>query len=391
MPPESLYEHATCPYFSANLCRSCSLLGIESGKRIATKEALVLKALSNYGITPEGVEPIRIPQAPWGSRCKTKVSVTGTTESPILGIVRSDLSSQDLSECPLTPPHVQELFGTIKQLIYDAKLTPYDIQGRTGELKNIIVMHNHDASQGILRFVLRSSEAIPRIRKSVATIQARHPWVSVVSCNIQPLPAAILEGPDEEILTERRGMDVTYNNIALSFMPQSFMQVTHEIASALYDRAASYVRERTFSHALDLFCGVGGFSLSIAASVRKITGVEVSHMAVESARHSATRLGISYASFFADDVESFLKQSLCDAVDLVIVNPPRRGLSEGIRNELLRLSPLTIIYSSCDPETFARDVRHLSQRYTLKLIAPFDMFAMTDHCEVLGILELSGL
>ena len=250
-------------------------------------------------------------------------------------------------------------------------------------------MHNHDASQGILRFVLRSSEAVPRIRKILATIQAQHPWVSVVSCNIQPLPAAILEGPNEEILTERREMDVTYNNIALSFMPQSFMQVTHEIASALYDRAASYVRGRSFSHALDLFCGVGGFSLSIASSVGKITGVEVSHMAIESARHSATRLGIPHASFFVDDVESFLKQSLSDAVDLVIVNPPRRGLSEGIRNELLKLSPSTIIYSSCDPETFARDVRHLTQRYRLKLIAPFDMFAMTDHCEVLGILELT--
>jgi 23S rRNA (uracil747-C5)-methyltransferase len=211
--------------------------------------------------------------------------------------------------------------------------------------------------------------------------------VTVVSCNIQPIPAAILEGPDEEILTDERSIDVRYNDITLTFMPQSFMQVTHEIAEALYHRAATYVRENSFSHALDLFCGVGGFSLSIASSVPKITGVEVSPMAVESARHSATRLAASHASFFADDVEAFLLNSLIHEPDLVIVNPPRRGLSEGIRNGLLELKPRAIAYSSCDPQTFARDVSEWSRDYELVSISPFDMFPMSTHCEVLGILE----
>lgn len=383
----SPYEHASCSYFSSGTCRSCSLLGVESGKRIATKESLVLKALSDRGVTPRKVEPIRVPASPWGSRCKTKVSVTGTVDAPALGIVRSDLSSQDLSECPLTPAHVQELFTTLKVMIKEANLTPYNIQERTGELKNIIVMNNHDASQGIVRFVLRSSEAIPRIRKNIVGLQAKHPWVTVVSCNIQPIPAAILEGPDEEILTEERSIEVQYNDITLSFMPQSFMQVTHEIAEALYHRAATYVRENSFSHALDLFCGVGGFSLSIASSVPQITGVEVSSMAVESARHSAAHLAASHASFFADDVEAFLSASLTHEPDLIIVNPPRRGLSDGIRQRILELKPTAIVYSSCDPQTFARDVSEWMVDYELVSLSPFDMFPMTDHCEVLGILE----
>ena len=248
-------------------------------------------------------------------------------------------------------------------------------------------MNNHDASQGIVRFVLRSSEAIPRIRKSIVGLQTKHPWVKVVTCNIQPIPAAILEGPDEEILTEQRSIEVQYNDITLTFMPQSFMQVTHEIAEALYHRAATYVRENSFSHALDLFCGVGGFSLSIASSVPQITGVEVSPMAVESARHSAARLAASHASFFADDVEAFLSRSLTHEPDLIIVNPPRRGLSDRIRQRILELKPTAIVYSSCDPETFARDVSEWMADYELVTLSPFDMFPMTDHCEVLGIFE----
>ena len=383
----SPYEDAHCPYFSAATCNSCALLGIRSGSRVSTKESTVLKALAERGIAPSKTEPIRIPKSPWGSRCKTKVSVTGTLDSPTLGIVRSDLSTQDLCECPLTPPPVQKLLATLKGVIKRASLTPYDIQERTGELKNIIVTHNHDFSQGILRFVLRSAEAIPRVTKSISDIQSAHPWVTVVSCNIQPIPAAILEGPEEKILTERSMMEVIYNEITLSFLPQSFMQVTHEIAAALYKRAAAYVQEGSFSNALDLFCGVGGFSLSIAPFVSTITGVELSSMAVESAARSAESLSITHAHFIAEDVEAFLRRGIHRDIDLIIVNPPRRGLSEGIRQELLRVGARSIIYSSCDPETFARDIKDLSTRYDLKVVAPFDMFPMTGHCEVLGILE----
>ena len=363
------------------------MLGISPGGRIATKEAQVLATLQSRGIAPSCTEPIRTPKSPWGSRCKTKVSVTGTLEVPTLGIVRSDLSTQDLSECPLTPLHVQSLLSTLKEVIKESSLIPYNIKERTGELKYIIITHNHDATQGILRFILRSSEAIPRIAKSVEMIQSRHPWVTVVSCNIQPIPAAILEGPEEKILTERSTMEVLYNDVQLSFQPQSFIQVTHEIASALYHRAATYVRENSFSHALDLFCGVGGFSLSIASSVRRITGVELSPSAVESAQHAAAHLAVSHAHFIAGDVENFLKNSSLQGVDLVIINPPRRGLSAAIREDLLSLAPSSIIYSSCDPETFSRDIENLATAYTLKVFAPFDMFPLTSHCEVLGILE----
>ena len=182
-------------------------------------------------------------------------------------------------------------------------------------------------------------------------------------------------------------MEVLYNDVQLSFQPQSFIQVTHEIASALYHRAATYVRENSFSHALDLFCGVGGFSLSIASSVRRITGVELSPSAVESAQHAAAHLAVSHAHFIAGDVENFLKNSSLQGVDLVIINPPRRGLSAAIREDLLSLAPSSIIYSSCDPETFSRDIENLATAYTLKVFAPFDMFPLTSHCEVLGILE----
>jgi 23S rRNA (uracil747-C5)-methyltransferase len=387
MTSTEAYETTTCSYYSSGLCRSCALLAITPGKRIATKEATVREILHKAGVTPKVVEPITFPKQPWGSRSKVKLSVTGSIENPTLGIVRSDLSSQDLSECPLTPAPVQSALAGIREVIKEAKLAPYDIKERAGELKQIIITTNHNASSGMVRFVLRSSEAVSRIRKSVPKLMKGYPWIEVVSCNIQPLPAAILEGPEEIILTEKTSIDITYNSIPLSFSPQSFMQVTHEIAEALYARVAQHVTQGAFTDVLDLFCGVGGFSLSVARSVKTVRGVEFSASAVQSAHASAKRLSIDNASFFADDVERFLEGGSAGSPDLIIANPPRRGLSPSIVASLKRLAPKAIVYSSCNPETFARDVKGLSETYELDRLALFDMFPMTEHCEVLGFLR----
>ncbi len=381
------YENASCPYFSGGLCRSCSLLSLPSGSRLDAKVSKTLSTLRQNGVTPDDVESIRFPLQPWGSRRKVKMNVSGTVAEPIIGIIRPDRTAVDLVECPLTPVPTQELLKALRSVIQAADLSPYDIDARSGELKNIIILGNHDSSQAILRFVLRSTESVPRIRKQVAEIRRAFPWVTVVTCNIQPTPAAILEGAEEIILTDTTRIEERYGTISLLFSPQSFMQVTHEIAEALYARAARYVAERSFSSALDLFCGVGGFSLALAPHVSKITGVELSPTAIESATLSASRLGYENASFVADDAERFLERAPQPACDLVIVNPPRRGLTPPIVSKLREFSPSTIIYSSCNPETFARDCAAFGDSYTLSRLGVFDMFPMTEHCEVLGFLE----
>jgi 23S rRNA (uracil747-C5)-methyltransferase len=248
-------------------------------------------------------------------------------------------------------------------------------------------MANTTMTEGILRFVLRSSEAVARIRKALPEIQARAPWLSVVSCNIQPIPAAILEGEEEILLTETSHMKELFGTIPLYFAPQSFMQVTPTIAAKLYRAVGEYVSRNRFTSALDLFCGVGGFSLHVAPHVDTITGVELSPAAIHSAQKSAYEASVTNATFIAADVEQFLSAHPSLDPDQIVINPPRRGLSESICAHLVRLAPRTILYSSCNPETFARDVQWLSGAFQLRHVQPFDMFPMTNHCEVLGELR----
>jgi 23S rRNA (uracil747-C5)-methyltransferase len=275
-------------------------------------------------------------------------------------------------------------------VIRTQKLTPYNIDERTGELKYIIVMTTADGSQGILRFVLRSSEAIPRITKSIQGIQQAFPWVKVISCNLQPQPAAILEGPEEILLTRDRVIREQFGEIPLYLAPQSFMQVTPQVAQSLYTHAARYIERTKPSLVMDLFCGVGGFSLHAASHAQRVVGVELSVAAIESARISAAELKLENTEFHASDVEKFLTDGDEFAPDLVIVNPPRRGLSPGILEHIKQKRPKVLLYSSCAPDTFARDAQILAPTYRLDELTPFDMFPMTRHCELLGAFTLAA-
>lgn len=387
MTPGERYETATCELYSSGACRSCSLLGIKHGDRLATKLSRIATVLAGCGMVLPELEPITIPENPWGSRRKVKMIVSGTVEAPVIGITRSDQSCVELARCPLSPDPIRSLLETLRSLITKANLTPYDIQGRRGELKAIIIMSDQSLSAGIVRFVLRSSEAIPRIRKIVPELQSKHEWVRVVSCTIQPLPAALLEGPEEILLTEADSITAHYGDLPLTLSPRSFMQVTPEIGGALYDRAAVWCHELHLGAVLDLYCGVGGFSLTLASHAHSVTGVELSDNAVRNARKTAQTLGVTNATFMSGDVDTVMRSRTTERFETIVVNPPRRGLSESMRGWIAHQAPSIILYSSCNPETFARDVAHWSAAYSMERLALFDMFPLTDHCEVLGLLR----
>lgn len=385
---EQLYEDATCDYFTRGACHSCSLLAVTSGNRVEAKNRRLREILSRCDVSRAAIHSIIMPADPWQSRRKIKMSVAGTTESPRLGIIKSDLSTEDLSECPLTPDPIKRLLRELKELIRHFKLTPYSVAERRGELKQVIVMGDHALSSAIIRFVLRSTESVPRIKKCVTLIQQAFPWVRVVSCNIQPLAAAILDGPQEIVLTECSHIRERYGEVPLYLSPQSFMQVTPEIATQLYQYAANAAVGANFESALDLYCGAGGFSLHLSKHVRQVTGVELSVSAIDSAKKSAGEMGVSNATFVADSAEAFIARSKAINPDLILVNPPRRGLTEQVVSHLRVIKPSSIFYSSCNPETMARDIQAISDYYEVQTVQPFDMFPMTDHIEVFATLRL---
>lgn len=372
-----------CTYFKDEKCRSCTHLDSEFADALAQKVKLAFECLGDLsGVVVK--ESIYL-ENPFNSRNKARLIVSGDSENPILGIPAPEnkFKFNELLECPLHLDGINEALLSIKNIIKDYKITPYDVNSRTGELKYVIVYKSESSGEFYYRFVLRSREALDRLRMALPLMQRNNPLLRVVSCNLQPKPMAIHEGEEEIFLTDKKVVLNSMNGIVLPISPQSFFQVTSQIAQKLYLEVLQSIK--TDGRVLDLFCGVGGFALHVAKKSKSVIGVELSKSAIDCATSAISLNGLENVEFYAQDAFLFLKKYV-DSFDTIIVNPPRRGLGGDVTSLIEELSPKTLFYSSCNPETFAKD-RILLKNYRLKWLRPFDMFPYSDHLEVLGEFE----
>lgn len=362
-----------CSYHRAGTCRSCTLLHQPYSQQLRDKQAAAQAAVPHSSWEP----PWAGPQSAF--RNKAKMVAGGSTASPTLGILDETLTGVDLVDCPLYEPAVATALPLLRDFVSLAALTPYSVSARRGELKHVIVTGS-PAGRLMVRFVLRSTEAISRLRKHLPALQERLPQLSVASANIQPAHAAILEGDAEIALTENQILTMTINGIDLRLRPGSFFQTNTTVAAALYRTAVDWTNDLAPESVLDLYCGVGGFALHLAAPGRRVRGVEVSPAAVHAARASAAASGKDAVFEIADAT-----QATDLDVDLVVVNPPRRGLG-GLAARLQSSAARAVLYSSCNPATLARDLAAMPglQPERAQL---FDMFAHNRHAELLTLLR----
>ena len=373
-----------CDYYDAGVCRSCTLLATPYEAQLAAK----ISHARSLVPAPEWLPPRR--SAEQGFRTKAKMIVAGTAEAPTLGILAPDGSGVDLQECGLYPEPLSAAFAPLAEFVSRAALEPYDVPARRGELKSVIVTVAPDGRL-MVRFVVRSTESLARIRKHLPWLLAELPAIEVASVNLLPEHKAVSEGDQEILLTKRGTLTMLVNDIPLGLRPQSFFQTNTDVAASLYRQVARWVEAAAPTAVWDLYCGVGGFALHVLGDGREVTGVELSEQAVQSATDTAGALeaqgiaGAAGARFIAADALEFAR-SQSSAPDLVIVNPPRRGIGADLTAWLEDSGVGTIIYSSCNSESLARDLAAMPSLRPVQARV-LDMFPHTDHYEVAVLLE----
>lgn len=179
--------------------------------------------------------------------------------------------------------------------------------------------------------------------------------------------------------------------VDMRFSSEAFRQVNHAAFEKLLDVVHSMASKSTFATAADLYCGSGviGLTLAKAFPEAKFYGIEINHDAVSDAKYNAAANGIENIEFYCGDSASFKKRiGKGKLPELIVVDPPRAGLSKEMRIGLTELSPKQIIYVSCNPQTLARDVASLrSSGYEIERVVPVNMFPMTAHCECVVLLS----
>ena len=411
-----------CQLHDASLCRSCPNLDLPLAQQLQLKQSAVQATLAGQVEAAAWLEPFA--SAPSHFRNKANLAVSGTTHAPVLGLVDRFDNGTDLTSCPLHVNEIKAALAPLTRAITRMGLQPYSIVKRRGELKHVLITASANG-QLMVRFVLRSTAQLPAIRKGAPRLQSELPGLRVLSVNIQPRPAAILEGEREIILSQDSTLDmplylpelgadgVVVNNkksvLPLVLPPQSFFQTNSDVAAGLYAQARAWARDYAGGQAValtgepgaggahpdatqssqsiwDLYCGVGGFALALAQPGAQVLGVEVSAPAIDGARAAAAQLSLTspQVRFEAGDASVLDASGQVyghDKPDLLVINPPRRGIGE-LAASIEDSGIPRVLYSSCNPASLTKDLEVMSS-YRVRRARLFDMFPHTNHAEVL--------
>jgi len=374
-----------CRYFLNKHCLSCDLLSQDYAASIQYKEQTLSRLFPEYAAN---IKPSVIcKKGTEGTRNKAKLAVTLMNGKITFGFHNQHLQFKELENCPLHAPAINSILDLVRDQLCAHKILPYDVISKTGELKYLLITYSESANELLLRFILRSKESIPRLKKMAAHLITLNPTIKVVTANIQSTHQAVLEGEEEIVLTKEDCIRHQFDNIVLFQGPRSFFQTNTAMALQLYQQFQQELSTLPIHSLLDLYCGVGAFSFFAGKHCSRITGVEISDAAIFYANKAREKNNSVNVNFTAMDAEIFLDNQHTSCFDAVLVNPPRRGLNEAITSHLLRLKPAYLFYSSCNAETLRRDFLQLKEYYEIQSLQIFDMFPFTSHFETLMILK----
>lgn len=385
-----------CHYFAAGVCRSCALIETPYAVQLAEKETrcrTLLPGISGAAWLPAFASTEQ------GFRNRVKLVVGGRRGSVTLGILGPDGAGVDLRECAIQAPQIAAVLPAIAAFLDATGLPPYSVPKRQGELKYAHVTVS-PAGELMLRFVVRSERALEVLRARLAELRSAVPAAEVISVNMLPEHKAVLEGEREELLVGESLAMALETGVTLHLQPRSFFQTNTGVACELYRQVAGWVAAAGPASVWDLYCGVGGFALhvagaagaagaSAASDAAAVVGVEVSAAAVDAARRSAREAGLAAGFVAADATEFALAAAPAERPELVIVNPPRRGIGRVLAEWCEGSGIPNIVYSSCNPESLARDLAAMPS-YAVRAARVFDMFPHTTHLEVAVWLERRG-
>ena len=358
-------------------------------RQLSEKEAQVREALERIGgFEGPPVEPIVPAEEQSGYRNKLEYSF-GTDEEGqlVLGFHRRGRfdAIDDVSQDLLASERVDELREAVKAWCRGAGLTAYDRREHGGLLRNLVVREGRRTGQLQARIVTSPGQL------DAAALAAAVPADGVLWTRAASV-AETTRGGETEVVTGNEWLEEELSGLRFRISPDAFFQTNTEMAERLYGVARELAGLSGRERVLDLYCGIGTIALVLALDAGDVWGVELVERAVADAIGNARLNGIDNAHFFAGDVRTAMRPLLerSGRPEVVVIDPPRAGLSSKIVRRVLEAQANRIVYVSCNPTTLAPNARELVDAgYRLRTVRPVDMFPQTPHIECVALLERS--
>jgi 23S rRNA (uracil1939-C5)-methyltransferase len=377
-----------CPHYPH--CVGCPLIDVPYPQQLVRKRAIVLESFARYS-SLAAVEVPRVAPAPQrlAYRTRVKLVVRRNRDQIALGLYVPDTHRViDITSCPVHPRPVNQAAQYLKKKILELAVMPYDERDDSGELRYVDFRFSAARQELSVTLVTRHSSFPAGVQLARALLK-RFPFVTGVVQNVNEARGNVIWGPDFRTLAGRETLMDRIGDVKLVFPPGVFAQANPSMARKLYETVCHFAALTGRETVLDLYCGVGPISLYLASSARQVWSVDDSELAVNTAKQNARRNGRGNCRFRAGDVASTATKLKNDVghIDLVVVNPPRKGVQPAAMKAIVEFGAPKIIYVSCEPTTLARDLdRLITAGYRIERLALFDMFPQTEQVESVVLL-----
>ena len=370
-----------CPISSS--CGGCDFWHMDYEEESRLKADRVLQALNRIG--GESLETMPILAAPtcYGYRNKAQYPVASQKGRVFAGFFRAGTHQVVENEkCLILPEETERVKKIVVDYVNQFGVTAYDESTHKGLLRHIYVRRGAVSGQVLVCLVINGRK-LPKAEALIEKLKAVSGFTSLV-LSVNTKKGNTVLGDEFIALYGPGWIEDTLCGLTFRLSPRSFYQVNHHQAQRLYEAAIKQAQITRDDLVLDLYCGVGTITLCMAKAAGKVIGVEVVEQAVVDARENALRNGIENAEFFCGDAGKAALELEERGVrpDVVVVDPPRKGLNADTIEALHRMQPRRIVYVSCDPATLARDVALLKEKgYKLTSAQAADLFPRCSHIE----------
>lgn len=351
-------------------CGGCDYRYIDYNYQLLLKKRLLEQTFKNFKLDV-AIDDVVASDDPLYYRNKTQIPVN---ESKYGFYRKFSNDIVEFDECFIQTKLTNDILKDLKEIIHTYH--------QDSNLRHVVIKHAQGTGEVMLAFVCYKKEDITNI---VDDITEKYKNIKSVILNVNDKDTNVILGNKEYLLYGRNYIIDEFEGLKFRISLKSFYQVNYNQMIKLYNlitTKASFTKE---DRVLDLFSGIGTISLFVSNKVKEVTGIEIVREAVNNANDNKQLNNIDNAKFVLADASKELNDYIKDK-DVVIVDPPRKGLSENLINSLVNLEVKKIIYVSCNPATLARDLTLFKDKYTFSTITPVDMFPYTTHVECVVLL-----
>ena len=295
-----------------------------------------------------------------------------------------------IEKCHIQKEISQEIGKYICKFINENNISVYDEETQKGLIRHIVIKVGIKTNE-IMCILVINGKSIPKEEELVRKIVKTFPNVKTIVKNINMKNTNVILGKENINIYGNGYIEDILGDYTFKISPLSFYQVNPIQAEKLYNIGVESAGITKKDVVFDLYCGIGTITLFMAKYAKKVYGIEIVEQAIEDAKENAKINDIKNVEFISGDVENILTDLIENKKiipDIIMIDPPRKGLDNKTIENILKIRPKKLVYISCNPATLIRDLSKLENIYNICEIQPVDMFPFTSHVECVAVLQL---